>query len=151
MNRKYVVALDNEARSQIQAILIGDTAPESIKKRANVLLLSDVSVGKPLTQAQIAARCGVYIDTVTNTVRDYCQYGLEYTLKFKRTKATNPPIVTGDVEARIITLACGAPPDGRSRWTVRLLTDKIVELDILDKVSRETVRNTLKKRNLSLT
>ena len=151
MNRKYAVALDNEARSQIQAVLTGDTAPVSMKKRANILLLSDINAGKPLTQAQIAVRCGVCMDTVTNTVRDYCEYGLEYTLKFKRTKATNPPIVTGDVEARIITLACGTPPDGRTRWTVWLLTDKIVELDILDKVSRETVRNTLKKHCLSLT
>jgi len=76
---------------------------------------------------------------------------MEYALTFKHTKANNPPIVTGDVEARIVALACGKAPDGFARWTVRLLTEKIVELNILEEVSRETVRTTLKKHDLSLT
>ena len=151
MSRKYKIELTAETREKIQSILNSNTVPKVIKKRANILLQSDTSVGKPMTQAEIALRCGVSDVTVYNTVRDYCTYGLEYTLTFKRTKATNPPIVTGDIEARIIALACGEAPDGSARWTIRLLTERIIALGIIDEISRETVRTTLKKHNLSLT
>ena len=151
MNRKYVIELRPEERSKIQEILTSNTESTSVKKRASILLLSDSNAGRPMKQEEIATRCGVSDVTVYNTVRDYCTNGTEYTLKFKRTKTTNPPIVTGDMEARIIALACGNAPDGRARWTVRLLTEKIIEMRILDTVSRETVRATLKKRSLSLT
>jgi len=150
MNRKYKIDLTDESRSKIQEKLSSNAAPQSVKKRANILLLSDMSIGNPMRQSEIAARCGVSDVTVFNTLRDYCTYGLEYTLTYKRMKTTNPPIVTGDIEARIVALACGKAPEGFSRWTVRLLTEKIVELNIIDEISRETVRTTLKKHNLSL-
>jgi transposase len=137
-------------REQIHGTANDKAVSTTIRKRANVLLLADESVGRPMRQEEIAARCGVSDVTVFHTLRDYCTCGLEYTLKFKRTKATNPPIVTGEAEARIIALACGEPPQGFRRWTVRLLTERIVELKILERVSRETVRGTLKKHNLSL-
>jgi hypothetical protein len=74
------------------------------------------------------------------------------TLSFKkRENPTNPPIVTGEKEARLIALACGTPPEGYSRWTVRLLADKAVELDIFPHISRETIRTVLKKQSLNLT
>lgn len=105
-----------------------------------------------MTQEEIAARCGVSDVTVYHTVRDYCERGIEYALHFqKREKPPRPAIVTGEKEARIIALACGEPPAGFSRWTVRLLTEKVVELSIMPEVSRETIRRTLKKRNLNLT
>jgi len=151
MSSKYKIELTKEPREKNQTILNSKTAPKVVKKRANILLQSDASIGKPKTQAEIAARCGVSNVTVYNTLRDYCMHGLEYTLTFKRTKATNPPIVTGDIEARIIALACGEAPDGSARWTLRLLTEKIISLGIIDEISRETVRTTLKKHNLSLT
>ena len=150
MGRKYIIELSGQERKEIQGILNGNTAAASMKRRANILLMSDSNAGKPMTQEEISKRCGVSDVTVFNTLRDYCTNGIEYALTFKRTKATNPPIVTGDAEARIIALACGKAPDGRVRWTTRLLAEKIVELNILDKVSRETVRTTLKKHSLSL-
>ena len=150
MNRKHVVRLTPQERSEIQEVLNSDTVSTGIKRRANILLLSDANAGKPMIQEEIALRCGVSDVTVFHTLREYCTNGLEYALTFKRTKATNPPIVTGDVEARIVALACGEAPEGFARWTVRLLTEKVVELNILDKVSRETVRNTLKKHCVSL-
>jgi len=151
MNQKYVVTLSPSQRSEIQQVTNGKSVSKTIRKRGNILLLADDGAGKPMKQAEIALRCGVTSATVYNTIRDYCTNGVEYTLKFKRTKTTNPPIVTGDTEARIVALACGEPPKGFSRWTVRLLTEKVVELHILERVSRETVRTTLKKHNLSLT
>jgi transposase len=151
MNKKYVVSLLPSERKQIQDMANAKTVSTTIRKRANILLLVDERAGKPMTQEEISVRCGVSDVTVFHTVKDYCTYGLDYTLKFKRTKATNPPIVTGEAEAHIIALACGEPPQGFSRWTIRLLTERIVELNILEHVSRETVRGTLKKLNLSPT
>jgi transposase len=151
MNKKYVVSLMPSERKQIQDTVNNKTVSTTIRKRATILLLADERVGKPMKQEEISVRCGVSDVTVFHTLKDYCTSGLDYTLKFKRTKATNPPLVTGEVEARIIALACGEPPQGFHRWTVRLLTERIVELKILEQVSRETVRGTLKKTNLSLT
>ncbi|HWQ75311.1 MAG TPA: helix-turn-helix domain-containing protein [Syntrophomonas sp.] len=151
MNRKYIVVLTESERKQIQEIANSKTVSNTIRKRANVLLLLDSAAGKPMKQKEVSIRCGVSDATVYNTLKDYCTSGLEYALQFKRTKATNPPITTGDIEARIIALACGEPPQGFSRWTVRLLTEKVIELKILETVSRETIRGTLKKHSLSLT
>ena len=151
MNQKYTVALTPHERKKVLSISTSPTSSKSIKKRACILLLADSIAGKPMTQKEMAVRCGVSVVTVYNTIKEFCTDGLGYTLKFKRTKATNPPIVTGEIEARIIALACSTPPTGFSRWTLQLLTDKVVELKILDTVSKETIRTTLKKRNLSLT
>ena len=87
------------------------------------------------------------------TVRaSYCKNGLEATIN--RKKRETPPIpakVTGEVEAHIIALACGQPPEGYSRWTLRLLADKTVELGYIESILHVTVSNILKKTNLSLT
>lgn len=152
MNKKYVVRLSEKEKKFAQEILNSKKTAVGYKKRANVLLLLDESVGKPATQAEIAQRCGVSDVTIYHTIRDFCQQGIEYALQYK--KAQSPPraaIVTGEKEARIIALACGEPPKGYSRWTVRLLTKKIIELSIVPTASRETVRRMLKKLNLSLT
>jgi transposase len=150
MKKKYKVCLTVEERTAIQSLIYSRTASNTIKKRANIVLLSDNSVGKPMSQEEIAVRCGVSDVTVYKTVKDYCLKGAEYALKFKRTKSTNPAIVTGDTEARIIALACSNSPEGTARWSIRLLTEKTLEYGIMESVSRETIRNTLKKHNLSL-
>lgn len=148
MNRKYVVQLSKAERQHAQEVLNGTETAARFRKRANVLLMVDESIGKPMTQEKIAARCGVSDVTVYHTIRDYCQRGIEYTLHFQKpAKQPHPPMITGEEEARIIALACGEPPKGFSRWTVRLLTEKVVELSIVPKVSRETIRRTLKKRS----
>jgi hypothetical protein len=104
-----------------------------------------------MTQAEISARCDASDVTIYHTIRDCCKNGIEHSLQFQKpANLPRPPIVTGEKEARIIVLACGTPPEGFSRWSVRLLTEKVVELSILPDVSRETVRRTLRKRNLSL-
>jgi transposase len=114
--------------------------------------MSDCSIGKPQSQRIIAARCGVGDVTVYQTIKGFCEKGLMETLSFKRRESpANPSIVTGEKEARLIALACGTPPEGYSRWTVRMLADKAVELDIFPRVSRETIRTILKKLSLSLT
>jgi len=151
MNKKYTVTLTEPERLQIFKTVDGADTPKTIRKRCNVLLLADSSVGKPIIQDEIASRCGVSDVCVYQTMKDYCINGLDYVLR--RREHENPPrkpIVNGEDEARIIALACGEPPEGFSRWSVRLLTNRIVELQIIPSIGRETVRTTLKKHNLSL-
>ena len=152
MNKKYVVGLTAEERVLIVKTIDAPTTPKTIRKRCNVLLFADNSVGEPIIQSEIAARIGISDVCVYHTIKDYCLNGLDYVLRRRRhEQPPRKPIVTGEDEARIIALACGEAPAGFSRWTVRLLTKRIVELAIIPSIGRETVRSTLKKHNLSLT
>ena len=152
MRVKYTINLTKEERAYVQAVLESNNTTKTFKRRANILLMLDRNLGKPQSQETVATRCGVSNVTVYHTIKDFCEKGLIETLSFKkRENPTNPPIVTGEKEARLIALACGTPPEGYSRWTVRLLADKAVELDIFPRISRETVRAVLKKTNLNLT
>ena len=152
MKRKYIVSLSDAERKQLFKIVDAGDTPKTVRKRCNVLLLADTSVGKAPAQAEIAIRCGVSDVCVFQTIKDYCIKGLSYVLRRRIHKEPpRKPVVDGEAEARIIALACGEPPEGFSRWTVRLLTKRIVELEIVPSIGRETVRITLKKHNLSLT
>jgi len=145
MNKKYHVRLSEQERAKVEEVQMQARTPRSIRKRCNVLLMINESVGKPLKQEEIAKRCGVSDVTVYKLVKGYALGGIEYCLRRREHKSPpNPPIVTGEKEARIIALACGSPPAGFSRWTVRLLTEKVIELSILPEASRETIRRTLK-------
>ena len=151
MNKKYHVRLNDLERNEVQETLAAKATPPSIRKRCSVLLMGDESMGNVPTQEEIARRCGVSSITVFQLVKGYATQGLSYCLR--RQKHETPPrapIVSGEQEARIIALACSTPPPGRSKWTVRLLRDKVVELQIVESIGRETIRTTLKKRNYSL-
>ena len=152
MKKKYIVELTNVERAYAHDVLSNRETATGFRKRASILIMLDEGVGKPESYEMIAARCNVSTVTVWQTAKDYCENGIEHALEFQ--KPENPPrpaIVTGEKEARIIALACGEPPTGYSRWTVRVLTEKVVELSILPAASRETIRRTLKKLNLDLT
>lgn len=151
MNRKYHVKLSTGERNSIQEIMDDQATSTIRRKRCNILLHADERAGKPPTQEEISIRCGVSDVTVYKVIKEYDTQGMEYCLR-RRTHATppNPPIVTGEKEARIVALACGSAPEGRARWTVRLLAEKVIELGIMETVSHETIRTTLKKRSLSL-
>lgn len=152
MNKKYEVYLNKEEQKIAQRIVEDKRTSKTYKRRANILLMADESKGKSATQKEIASRCGVSVVTVFHTLRDYCEQGIENALKFKTpTQPSKKTIVTGEREARIVALACGEAPNGYARWTVRLLTEKVLELEILPYGSRETIRRTLKKQNLNLT
>ena len=151
MKVKYRVSLTELERKRTQKIVNDKKTSITFKKRAQILLALDANVGKPETQAKIAQRVGITQATIFNTLKQFVNEGLEATLQFKTPSEPNKkPIVNGEIEARIIATVCGAPPEGFSRWTVRSLTERI-ELEIAPGISRETVRRTLKKLNLSLT
>ena len=152
MKKKYIVNLSKDERKKLFETLDEQETPKTIRKRCSILLLADTSVGKVSTQEEIAVRCGVSDVCVYQTVKDYYLQGLDYVLR--RRIHENPPrkpVVDGESEARIIALACGEPPEGFSRWTVRLLTKRVVDLEIVPSIGRETVRTTLKKHNSNLT
>ena len=152
MRKKYTIELTNEERTYAHDVLESKRTATGFRKRASVLIMLDEGVGNPEMHSQIAARCNVSKVTVWQTAKSYCENGIEKALSFQTPETPpRPAIVTGEKEARIIALACGASPKGYSRWTVRLLTEKVVELSILQAAGRETVRRTLKKLNLSLT
>jgi hypothetical protein len=122
-------------------------------KRAQVLLELDKKNSfrgnnkyKP-TNEVIAHWCGVSVTTVDKINKQYAEEGLVKTLERKK-RETPPvePIIKGEAEARIIALACGEPPQGYSRWTLRLLESRVVELGIMEKVSDTTIGRMLKKR-----
>jgi len=151
MITKLMIRLNKEERKHIQEIANCPKTSKGIRRRANILLLLDRNVGNSMSIEEIAERSDVTRQTVYNIINDYHAIGIDDTLKYKLKNPRRSTIVTSDVEARIVALACGNPPEGYSNWTVRLLTSNVIKLNILETVSRETIRNTLKKQNLSLT
>ena len=152
MNKKYIVKLNEAQRKQIFETIDSKKTSSKVRRRCNVLLLLDESRGKSMTHEEAAACYETTPVTVGTIAKDFCTGGLDYALRARVHKnPPNPPVVSGEAEARIIALACGQPPDGYSRWSVRLLTERIVELKIVESVGRETVRRTLKKLNYNLT
>ena len=145
------ITLTPTERAYAQKKVTDKVTAKTFKKRAQVILLLDTNVGEPETHDKIGKRVRVTRQAINTIVKAYHEEGLEACLRFKTPEEPNrKPIVTGEMEARIVAVACGEAPEGFGRWTVRSLTRK-VELEIAPGISRETVRRTLKKRNLSLT
>ncbi|MHA6533470.1 helix-turn-helix domain-containing protein [Paenibacillus sp. BAC0078] len=151
MNKKYMVKLKDEERERLQQFLHAKETSRGIRNRCLILMLADESQGAIPKQMEIAQRVGVSDVTIHHTVKSYCTRGLEATLQYRqRSEPGRPSVINGELEARILALACSEPPVGYARWTVRLLTGRVIELNIMESVGRETIRTTLKKRNLSL-
>lgn len=149
---KYVIELSDQDKEYLLDIVTKGTSPARMILRANILLCSDKNTDKYMTVAEIANVYHTTPTTVQNVRASYCEKGLEATIK--RKKRETPPVsakVTGEVEAHVIALACGDPPEGYSKWTLRLLADRTVELGYIDSISYVTISTILKKTNLSLT
>jgi transposase len=145
MRKKYVVRLTSEERRDLQAMVSkGKVAAYKIK-HANILLAADVE-GPAWPDRRIAEAFSCHPRTVENVRRRLVLEGLAAALQ--RKKRARPPRerkLDGDREARLIALACSEPPDGRDRWTLKLLADALVRLEVVDSISDQTVRRTLKK------
>lgn len=149
---KYKIELNSEDRAELIDIVTKGTSPARMILRANILLASDSQNERYMTASEIARTYHTSHTTVRTVKASYCEKGLEATIN--RKKRETPPVpakVTGDVEARIIALACGEPPEGYSKWTLRLLAEKTVELGYVESISHVTVSGILKKMNASLT
>ncbi len=139
---EYIVKLTDEQNSKLLSILNKGESNARVIKRANILLQS--AQGK--TALEITKNLNTSQQTVYNIRKHFVLEGFDDALYDKPRLGIRKQLWF-DQEAYLIALACSDPPDGRERWTIRLLTDKIVELGIADEVSRETVRRILKKTN----
>ena len=149
---KYVIELSNQEKVRLMEIVKKGNSPARTILRANILLASDKQSDKYMTVSEIANAYRTTPTTVQTVRTSYCKKGLEATIT--RKKRETPPIpakVTGEVEAHIIALACGQPPEGYSKWTLRLLANKTIELGYIESISHVTISTILKKTNLSLT
>ncbi len=149
--KKYVVTLTAEERVELTRLLTaGRTAAQKLA-HARILLKADAAPDGPAwTDDRIAEAVEVSTDTVARVRQRFVEQSLGAALD--RKKADRPPVppkLDGRAEARLVTLACSSPPDGRKRWTMQLLADKLVELEVVDAVSDETVRRALQKTRSS--
>ena len=150
--QKYEVSLSATERKQLTKIVKSGKMPARTILRANILLAVDKNGKRPMTVQEAAIAFNTSSTTVQNVRTAYGERGLDATLQ--RKKRETPPIeakVTGEVEAHIIALACGDPPKGYAKWTLRLLADKSVKLGYIDSISHTQVGRILKKTNISLT
>ena len=146
---KYRVRLTKKERSTLLDIVSKGSASARSIMRANVLLAADENNPKgKKSETEIAELYNVHQQTVHTIRKEYSQKGLEATVsRKKRETPPVPPKITGDVEAKIIALSCSPPPPGRSKWSLRLLADKSIELQYVESISHEAVGRLLKKRN----
>ncbi len=145
--KKYVVTLTEEERQHLRALVAADKASAKKLAHARILLKADASPGGPnWPDERIAEALEVSTDTVGRVRQRFVEQGVEAALVRKpQARPSRERRLDGRAEARLIALACSPPPPGRAAWTLRLLADKLVELEIVDSVSYETVRRVLKK------
>ncbi len=138
--KKYVVNLTGEERGQVQALCHKGTAAARKINRARVLLLADAD--KP--DGEIAATLGIGRSTVERTRKRFVAGGLTLALN-ELPRTGGKRTLDGKQEAYLVALTCSTPPSGQKRWTMRLLADRLVALGVVETISDETVRVTLKK------
>ena len=152
---KKTIILTEEQRTYLSEFTSKGVRPVQELKRARILLEADASNGRrPPTEQVIAERAGVSLPTVKAVKKAFhdLDRDVEATVARKKRKTGPREVrITGDVEARLIALCCSPAPEGYARWTVRLLAEKMVELNYIDEISPMSVSRTLKKTNLSLT
>jgi len=142
----YVVELTEQERDYLKGLVSKGKVAAYKRRHAQILLKADAAPGGPArSDGQIVEALDVSRATVER-VRTRCvQEGLEAAVNRKRQKNRRAKRIDGDAEAHLIALACSRPPEGRVRWTLKLLADRLIELELVETVSRETVRRTLKK------
>jgi len=144
---KYVVELTSEEREELEQLVSkGKAAARKITHARVLLQASESKDGPAWTDKQISQAFGVHTNTIHGIRRRFVEHGLQAALERKKQDhPSRKPVVDGDVEAHLIALRCGDPPEGRNQWTLRLLADKLVELEIVPSICHETVRQALKK------
>ena len=145
MNKKYIVRLTDEERKVCEEVIKNQKGKSEKLRRAQMLLKADVD-GPRWKDEKISEAIGCRVRTVENVRMQLVLEGFEAAIERKK-RATPPtaPLLDGKGEAKLIAMRLGKPPAGYGRWTLRLLADQMVELEIVESISPETVRKTLKK------
>jgi len=151
MKKKYIVTLTEEERQTLQAMLSRGKAAARKLMHARILLKANAAPGGPgWNDAAIAEGVDVGRATVERVRKQFVEDGFEAALERRKSRRQYRRKLDGDGEAHLIALACSKAPEGRSRWTLRLLADQMVALEYVEEISYQTVRQTLKKTRLSL-
>ena len=151
-SKSHPVALSSAEREKLSKLVRTGSHPAQQVRRARILLELDENdpgrVGPVPVQEVIAGRAGVSVDTVQKTARAYVERGGDVEATIRRKKRLTPPVepkVTGEVEARLIALACSSPPPGYARWSLRLLEKHVVLIDDIPDLDHSTIGKVLKR------
>lgn len=145
--KRYVVKLEPDEREQLGKLVSTGKAAAYKIRHANILLAADETKrGPKLKDREIARGLGVSERAIEHLRKRFVEEGLEAALlRKKQQRPSVTPLLYGEKEARLVTLCCSQPPEGRQRWTLRLLADRMVELSVVESMCHETVRRALKK------
>jgi hypothetical protein len=147
---KYAVELTEAERAQLRTLVGSGVAPARMLTRARILLKTNQGEGGPgWSDAAIAGALEVHPTTVARVRRAFVDAGLDAALARKRPDRVYARVLDGAAEAHLVAVACSEPPTGRERWTLRLLADELVRLEVVEAVSYETVRRTLEQTRSS--
>jgi transposase len=149
MKKKYPIILSDTERAELKNLIAAGTAPARKLTHARILLKADQSPEGPgWVDEEVAEAVEVSQPTVSRVRKQYVEEGLEAALNRRPPNREYHRKLDGKQEARLVALACSQPPEGQARWSLRLLADKMVELEIVEEdISYQTVRRTLKKTN----
>jgi transposase len=151
MPKKYHVKLEDSERQHFEAILGKGRSAAHAQRHARILLLADENRSDGgLDDQAIAQAVSVGVATVERVRRIFVEHGLERALERKDPDREYPRKVDATVEAHLVAIACESPPQGRCRWTLQLLADRLVELELVESISAEGVRQALKKTKSNL-
>ena len=150
-SKKYIVDLTPSERSELSKITNkGKTAAYKIN-HARILLKADINQeGGGWTDSKISESLNIGHATIERVRKRFVEEGIESALNRREQKKRRQRIIDGEKEAYLIAIACSETPGGKSNWTLQMLADKMVELKVVEKVSIETIRQSLKKTNLNL-
>jgi transposase len=150
MNKKYIVQLTPDQRATLEARTRTGTTTAAMQRHARILLKADTGLDGPAWEdAVIAAAVEVSVPTVERIRRQFVTQGLDAALRRKPTIRPSQRKLDGVQQAQLAAIACSPPPEGAERWTLALLADKLVELNVVDSIARDTVRVALKKTSSS--
>ncbi len=149
MHKHYPVSLSEDHRQQIEEMVYKGHASAHTQRRGRILLLADETRPTgPLSDARIAEVLDTCQATVERTRKAFVEKGINCVVRAKRAVGPIPRRLDARGEAQLVALCCQAPPEGQARWTLQLLADKLVELQVVESVGLETVRQTLLSNQL---
>jgi len=146
---KVVVRLTDDQRDALDRLLRTGSRPAAMRRRAAILLKADADGPDAWTDEEVADHLGTTRMTVMRVRQQFAAEGLDATLHRKKPTGRQYRKLDGRQEARLVALACSKAPDGYARWTMKLLADKLVELEVVDSIDPATVCRALKKMNSS--
>ncbi len=149
--KNYIVELTSQERKLLKRLINTGKVAAYKQRHARILLLADQgSEGPKMTDDEVAKAVGCGRATVERVRKQLVTQGLEAALQRPKIDRSAQRLLDGDAEAHLIALACSQPPEGHNRWTLRLLAEKMVTLEVVEHCSKDSVHRTLKKTNLSL-